>query len=342
MDVNAVNDSIIAIARESSNTVEIRDAFNFDYIRSSVSTLTNATVSICGGKGNEIIVTTSINKICARRGNEVEVFDCSNDHPCGIRCIGCETHLIVATGGSIKVYEVNHNHEVVAMGRRQGYYSDIFSLRQSWKLKKELIRPDTSGRSSEYITWGPDKRHFVVCYPHLICIWKFDASNSNASLIETITVNGWEIKDVNLALTEDYIVVSSKDKKMYVWDRSNDKWKWKGRLFAPNERKLSGDNFMHPLHLSCHGHILVTSNHRRRDICVWNLKTGQLLKRHDDPEKVERPYDSDEVSDIVYLENLNALLYTRSGIKVIAFPTSQRQSDNAVSRRQRHSVHRGR
>ena len=152
-------------------------------------------------------------------------------------------------------------------------------------------------------------------------------------MIKRITVNSCELKGINLALAEDYIVASFLDKKIYVWDRNTGKCK--GRVSAPNERKLRGDNFIYPLHLSCHGHILVSSNHRGCDICVWNMKTGQLLKRHVAPE-IER--NSNEVSDMVYLENLNALLYTRSGIEVIAFPTSQRQSDNAVSRRQRHSA----
>ena len=68
------------------------------------------------------------------------------------------------------------------------------------------------------LAWSPDKTHFAAGYSHQICVWKLDATNDEITLIKTIDVPNWEV--TNVALAEDYIVASSKDKKVHIWNRS--------------------------------------------------------------------------------------------------------------------------
>lgn len=41
-------------------------------------------------------------------------------------------------------------------------------------------------------------------------------------------------------------------------------------------------NFAHPLYFSCHGHLLVSTAQVGGILCIWNMKTGQKLKRYND------------------------------------------------------------
>ena len=190
------------------------------------------------------------------------------------------------------------------------------------------------------LSWAPDKTHFIVGYPHQICVWKFDAANNNIILVKTIDVPDWGV--TNVALAEDYIVASSKNKKVHIWNRSTgDKMVYglqggttardalcdvPGVTLGPRSRNESGRV---PLSLSCHGHILVSTSHVGCALCVWDMKTGELLKRHNEAKEESGVKMLNEggrdVTDMVHLEKLNAYLCVGLKENMWAFPTNLSQ-----------------
>jgi len=193
------------------------------------------------------------------------------------------------------------------------------------------------------LTWGPDKTHFIVGYPHKICVLKLDASKNEISLVKTITVPNWEV--TNVALAEDYIVASSKDKKVHIWNRSTgDKMVYglhsgtaRDALcdVGVDDELRQNELFAHPLHFSCHGHILVSTSHIGCAICVWDMKTGELLKRHNEANEEDGvkmlTEGGRDVTDMVHLKKLNAFICTGEYENMWAFPANRRQYDMAAS-----------
>ena len=146
--------------------------------------------------------------MCAQWENTTQRWEYRTDNrgSNGIQLLGSESHLIIPFNGKIEIYEVNMKGE-------------LLSLRRSVSVEEGAR--DEDGFIEEMIAWGPDKSDFIVCYPHMICVWDFDATTNNISLARTITVNDWEVS--NVSLSNDNIVAASKDKKIHVWERSTGK-----------------------------------------------------------------------------------------------------------------------
>ena len=166
----------------------------------------NWNVTICGEVGSEIIVTTNQTEIYAHRGSVDQRWQYTKRSSCGIPVIGCETHLVVAFDGKIQLYRVNGE---------DSSSTELLSLCSS--IEVEEGESDADGFINESVAWGPGNSHFIVGYPHQISVWKLDATTDSVSLTKTITVVEFEVK--NVALAEDYIVVSSENKKVHVWNR---------------------------------------------------------------------------------------------------------------------------
>ena len=101
--------------------------------------------------------------------------------------------------------------------------------------------------------------------------------------------------------------------------------------------------FIWPLGLSCHGNTLVSTSHIGCALCVWNIQTGELLRRYSHAEEenvVEMLPNGKDVTGMVSLEQLNAYLCLTSIMNVGAFPMNSRQRDmaNSIRRRER-SLH---
>ena len=320
----AANESIIAITSDLTGDggISIRDASTVNCIQTDYSEISghirNWNITICGSVGSEIIVTSINDQICAQRGNEYECVDYTTRALNGIQLIGSESHLIIPFDGKIEIYEVNGVGE-----------STLLSLQRSVSVEEGAV--DGIGFINELIAWGPDKSCFVVGYPHQICVWNFDAVKNTISLANTITVNDWEVSTGNVALAEDYIIAATKYKQIHIWDRITG-----AKVFdalcdtdVDDIGMLIEDDFIYPLRMSIHGHILVTTSHIGNGLCVWDMKTGQLLH--------EYRWDEDEPTAMVYLKHINGFLLpclklTSGGcMKIWSFPTNQNQSERAVS-----------
>lgn len=163
----------------------------------------------------------------------------------------------------------------------------------------------------------------------------------------------WRI--YNVALADDYIIACSDDNCIHVWNRSTgDKMVYKWRVGTRNAGTRNALADVHldeneeldlscPLYFSVHGNILVSTSRKVSTssffscaICIWNMKTGRLLKRYDDGDKWIDDGTMD-ISDIVYLKHLNGLacIADDMSMNVWSFPTTQRQYDMAISIRQR-------
>ena len=258
--------------------------------------------------------------------------------------------MIVAHDGRVQLYAVNHEqHEQVGQADNTNNNTELLSLRKD--IRVEEGDEDEHEIMDRKLAWAPDKTHFVVGYPHKICVWKLDSDD--ISLIKAIDVPNWEV--INVALAEDYIVASSKNKKVHIWNRSTgDKMVYSkaderrgvvsyGHLcdVGITQQLPHDEEYVWPLLLSCHGRILVSTSHIGCAICIWDMKTGKLLKRHNEADEqgvVQLLPDGifSEVTDMVHLQQLNAILcMTAEYENMWSFPTNRRQYDMAASIRQR-------
>ena len=107
---------------------------------------------------------------------------------------------------------------------------------------------------------------------------------------------------------------------------------------SDSEDEIDDDDFFHPLSMaSPGGNILFTSSRKGGLLCIWNIEEGAVGERWDDAlQHVDVLPDGFDVTDMVYLEHLNAFLFVCTGFMYIwSFPTSKRQSDMATSIRRR-------
>jgi len=352
----AANENIIAYTSDfkvnANASIELRDASTLNTINLRPSPISNWKVAICGREGAEIIVTSNGRKICAqRRDNEVsynvQQLDFDTNTGCGIETIGCETHLIVAHDGRVQLYEViNEQLEQVGHGGDTNNNTELISLRKDIQVEGGVVDYDDEEElMEEKLAWSPDKTHFIVGYPHQICVWKFEAETNEITLTKTIDT-AWEVN--NVALAEDYIVASSKNKRVHIWNRNTgDKMVYTSMYMTKHSLCDVGIteqlwNASHwPLQLSCHGRILVSTSHIGCALCIWDMKAGKLLKRHNEAKEqgvvqmLPRGIFS-EVTDMAYLQQLNAILcMTAEYENMWVFPTNQRQLDMATSIHQR-------
>ena len=247
--------------------------------------------------------------------------------------------MVTAHDGMIRLYEVKEELEWVELEGGLGVINELFTPGNEIRVD-EGVEDENVVREMK-LAWGPDKTHFIVGCTHKICVLRLDANE--ISLVKTIDVPNWEV--TNVALAEDYIVASSKNKKGHIWNRSTgDKMVYGLRDGTAREAlcdvgevdELSQNELLvHPFHFSSHGNILVSTSHIGCAICVWDMKTGELLKRHNEAKtqcgvKMLGEGGKD-VTDMVHLKKLNAFICTGEYENMWAFPTNRRLYDMATS-----------
>jgi len=354
------NDNIIAYTSDRNagwlgSNIGLRDASTLKRIQSTIS---NADfidkVSICGQVGSEIIVASTNSSIEAEaiHHNYEEDGDIPpmqawryngtyNSDNGGVETIGCETHLITAHDGMIRLYEIKEEPFEAGGG---GDAQELFTPRNGIRVyegvaEEEGIENEDGVVRDMKLAWGPDKTHFIVGCTHKICVLKFEAAKNEISLVKTITVPNWEV--TNVALAEDYIVASSEYKKVHIWNRSTgDKMVYGLQggtardalcdvgvdVYVDVRLRHDEEGFVRSLSFSCHGNILVSTSHIGWAVCIWDMKTGELLKRH------MLPDGTSDVTDMVHLKKLNAFICMNAGYEsMLAFPANQRQYEMATS-----------
>ena len=323
----AANESMIVTVtnnddRNQSKELEIRNATNLDYISTSHAPINNWTVSICG-RGSEIIVTAN-DQVCAKRGNDIQRWQYRNNQDdIGIETIGCETHLIVPHDGRIYIYEVNQGKD---------NSTKLLSLKN--EIRVEEGAGDEGDRIVRTISWGPEKTHFVVGYPHKICVWKLDAVTSRISLERTFTQRSlacWDV--INVALSKDYVIASCENRRVHIWNRNTGETDCDYLTDVGTDYDHHHEEYLPPLCLTCFGHILVVTSYIGCTLCIFDMKAQDWLKSHKILDQF--PESAMYATDMVYLKEMNALLCTGGYTDAWIFPTNQSQYDKAIFMGQR-------
>ncbi|KAL9181677.1 hypothetical protein ACHAXT_012020 [Thalassiosira profunda] len=336
---------------DDENSMGIRDAFSLNYIRTVASPIENWEVAICGRIGSEIIVTSNPDEVCARRGNDVQILHyAGREISDPFHLIGCETHLLVGNVDDVEIFRVNTAQEA---GERT---DDPQLVSKCTVTTLDDIEDD---EEILHMSWDEtERRTFVVCTQSRICVLSFDETAGTASLIQTIQTADLSISLGNVALSDEYIVGASRQKKIYVWSRNAGNLLHRDLcdvaeedqidvLTIANEVEDRGLDRSISLALGlpfyCRGHILVSTSHLGCALCIWNVKKGQLLKRYNNSveERHSQVLDDDAIhcgndaTDMTYLEGLNAFLCMDRCMNVWSFPCNERQSQMAKSIRRR-------
>ncbi|KAL9178388.1 hypothetical protein ACHAXT_000035 [Thalassiosira profunda] len=335
----ATNGSIVAVGQypigyEEERTfpdvmmggIAVRDAYSLNYFRTMPSPIENWRVAICGRVGSEIIVTSTSRKIAAQRGNDEVTIDAEKDfedrlHDVnGIPLIGCETHLFAPGCNSVEMFRVENDATLISHCKSA----------TTAEIQHCEFDVETSNQS---IAWGPDS-HFVTCHTNRIIVWKFDAESEDISPVQQVS-DVPKSNLLNVALAEDYII-GSHNRKLHVWDRrTGEKVCILCDVDEEDELEMNEDNMVFCLLMSCHGNILVSTSHIGCALCVWDLTTGKLLKRHNQAEEQGfvkmMPDGLGDTTGMAYLYELNAFVCMEERMYAWLFPTDDFQRDMAES-----------
>jgi len=295
-------------------------------------------VTICGPRGGEIFVRNCGDQFAIQsRGvrQEQRTGFYSSRSTEGIPTIGCETHFIAVTGRELRLWRVTEAPQLLHC------------------LRSEVLGRDCVGNElfSSLIAWGKDG-HFVV-YRSIggsitdgpvegeISVWRLDTESDQLIRIQMFEV-GIYLNAV--ALADDYVAGASKDKKVHIWNRQTGEKIWSDLCDVDEEDELDeeddhyDDDHIHPLSLSCHGHVLVATSHLGCAICVWDMKRGKLWKKYNHAEeerRVDRLPLGTDVTSMAYVSEINGFLCMTGYMNIWTFPTNNDQSKAAHAIRKR-------
>jgi len=189
------------------------------------------------------------------------------------------------------------------------------------------------------LEWGPEgETHFVALDGISIAVIAFDATNESMAIERILSTGTASISSV--ALADEYIVGGSNDKKLHVWDRSTgERLHWDlCDAHYQGEDELDEDEIIYPLGLCCQGHIFVSTSHLGCAVCVWNLRTGRILKVHNDgyaESVVSLLPDGADCTSMAYLPSLNGYCLVDGFMCIWTFPTCDEQLERARNIRER-------
>eukprot|EP00984_Skeletonema_dohrnii_P022301 scaffold11434_cov104-Skeletonema_dohrnii-CCMP3373.AAC.1 len=301
-----------------------RDGYSLNFSRLVSSPIKSWMLAICGRIGSEIIITSNSREVAAIRGNDTQILRRETQHQMylnGISLLGCETHLIICIGNCLTLYRVETDTAS----------ADLLSF------KKSIVASGKNGPQSTdevSISWCSDKSSFVYCRGTELSIWSLDVANDTLDLVKLIDYDE-DLQIVSIALGDDYIIGSSTLRDIHVWDSSTgEKLPHVLCDIEEEDDRLSPDYIIRPLQLWCHGHILISSSHLGNKLCIWNVKSGDLLKEHS--LNLDELPDGNDLTGLAFLPHLNGFLLVTSFLTTfISFPTNKRQESMAKSMKRR-------
>lgn len=331
--VVAVSDEVDAWDRRypgESQAIALRDAFSLNFVKLLSSPINNWKVAICGRAGSEIIVTSNNRQISAQRGQDVQLRDftgqmSANAH--GIPMLGCETHLLALAGNRLLLFAV-------------GSSDNLLILRQNTLVTDNYVY-DPAEDSPSAFAWHDDQSHFAFAFPRSsqIQIWRLDVEHSKAFYIKSIGVDD-RLSIVHVALSDDFVVASCQMKKIHIWDRRTGT-KMHTLCDVEEHEQLEPDEIIYPLCMHVYGgFFLVSASHLGNALCIWNMRTGELMRKYNDAEdqrEVDMLPDGIDVTSMTYVAPLNAFICMSGHMMVWAFPMTTRQISmvKSIKRRER-------
>lgn len=344
----AAHNSLIAIVTNFEEDIwtgqDVRQGINvYDAINlSHVGSLDGSgwDITIAGPPGREVFITNTDDRLVlsysvnddehdmSNTFDEVQKFPSSSID--GITVIASETHVIFVTGNFINVNRIStsQHHECCAL---------------SQSILLEEGKQFTSDQYSNTIAWGPDQStEFAVYYSspekNELSNWSVDTETDQISRTNTIQVDT-DLELNQVALSSDYIIGASIDKKIHVWERfSGEK---KHSFLCDVIDGLDADDVGHPLRMSCHGNILIATSHLGCALCVWDIEKGELLRKC--YESFEERFasmlpDGMDATGMAYCKQQNGYICAHGHnqyLNIWLFPTNQEQYDQAIKIRNR-------
>lgn len=335
----ATNGSIVVMTSDDRNTNDraypsdesevicVRDGYSLNFSRLVSSPINPFKLELCGRVGSEIIVMSNWGQVAAVRGNDSQLVcrlcQSEPENPNGLPLLGCETHLVVSIGNCLKLYRVETDTAS----------PEMLTFKQSVVTSRKN-EPEESRAIS--IAWGSDKSSFVYCRGTEISVWSFDAAKDTLEQMKLINYDDDDDLEIdNVALGDAYVVGSSTDRCIHIWDRiTGEKLPHVLCDVEEEDDRLDPYDIIHCLKLWCCGRILISSSHLGHKICVWDMKSGELLKEH--PLDLDELPEGSDIIEIAYLPHLNGFLVVSSYFTTfIAFATNERQSGMAKSIKRR-------
>jgi hypothetical protein len=308
-------------------------------------------VLVAGPPGEETFITNISNCIrisrsegdASSRSEEYTSFDYTerqvfptNRNPHGIPMIGSEAYVIMVIGNILNLNKLPN--EAV----------EDLVLCQSITLGRGHRNDDEAFDNS--IAWGADRStefavfHTVGALDVLnqdsdeseISLWRIDTDAEQMVRTQTICT---KTHLGAIELTEDYVIGSCSSKMIHVWDRNTGDMMPYGALCDVDEEdQLDNDELTHPLQLSCHGHILVTTSHLGNALCIWNIRTGELLERRNNAEELrfaDLMPNGFDVTSMTYWKHLNGFIVANISLGAWCFPMNREQQEAALKIRRR-------
>jgi len=307
------------------NPIVLRDASTLNFIRAMPTPMPgNWQVVICGRQGAEIIVTSNFRSVMAFQGNRTQGLEGYNfeGNGNGIPMLGCETHLIVFGGrGEIFVFRagidplLTHCHSVVIPGHFKGCPVC------QWTAIINNFSFATENQENNYIH-----------------IWSLDETSSQIPSVKEIDAHDLNVQAI--AVGERFIAACDGAKKIHVFEFNSGKKLYSSLCDVSEDEELGEDDVIFPVSMEPVGDLLVSTSHVGHALCIWNMKSGHLLKRYT---HAFRQNQSDQlpngvdVSSMIHLKHLPAFVTMSSHAYVWAFPDDSTHSKmiSSIKRREK-------
>ena len=308
--------------------IALRDAFSLNFVKLLSSPINNWKVAICGQAGSEIIVTSNNQQIAAQRGRDVQSWNVTgvtdrNTH--GIPMLACETHLLAIAGNRLLLF---------AVGTSDNLLTPLQKIRVHDNYDPEEDSPTA-------FSWNDDKTQFAFAFPRSsqIQIWRLDVEQSKAIRTNTLGVVD-ELSIAHVAISDDFVVASCEMKKIHIWDRRTET-KIHTLCDVNEDEQLEPEEIVYPLCMKIYGgFFLVSASHLGNALCIWNMRTGELMRKYrnaEDEREVDMLPDGVDVTSMAYVAPLNAFICMTGHMMVWAFPITKRQISmiKSIKRRER-------
>jgi hypothetical protein len=312
------------ITYAGNDAMVFRDAKTLSFMRTRACAIPMPwKIAICGPEGAEVIVTSNISKMAGQQGNRSQeiVWDeilkdkevPNNSQDRGTQLLGSETHLIALFRGNIHIF-------IPGVNPLLSYASSVPCF------------PDMSSRSEfhcEAICWASDEEvshtFALSCQDKCVSLWKLDVQSSQAEHIRDIQDDDDEISgNFDSISLSNCFVACSRSSRVYIFDRESGK-KLHNLCDLEDEDKDVDFDTVYPLTMEAVGDLLVTTSIYGCALCVWQMRTGTLLRRYEDAFERRIAYRHPEGSDVASMVRLKgwdctAFVTNGGGLMLWAFP----------------------
>jgi len=306
--------------------VDIRDARTLAPIRTDMTDRgTISDVAVCGQAGEEVVVTSNWFGVIAYRGNRRQILEDRIDPSRGgWRILGCETHLVVIKDTMMDLYKIA---EATAAGPMEP--GELLTLQRSvlipggggnghchphWK-SEDLSRIDGSRNCDRFVIDTENGNTIIV--------WELDKKDSTVEIVKSFDWGlGYQVRSV--VLGERYIAASYQAGLIHIYDAATGSLLHRDLCDVPENQRLNPvARWLLPVAMTIVGDLLISASHLgAAALCIWNMRTGCLLRRHDDMYRMGIDVnDLRFVYEIVQLRHLPAFVVVIGSGRLLVWGT---------------------